>query len=58
MPQVYGRTSLTSPAGDAVVAVDSVEGEEHMVQNGGITDEDVADGWVLACCTRPLDPVA
>jgi hypothetical protein len=25
-----------------------------MLQNGGITDEDVAAGWLLACCSRPL----
>ena len=28
-----------------------------MVPNGGITDEDVAAGWVLACCSRPLGDV-
>ena len=37
--------------------VRKLEGEVHMVQNGGITDEDMADGWVLACCTRPLGDV-
>ncbi len=25
-----------------------------MVQNGGITDEDVEDGYILACCSKPL----
>ncbi|RUM57271.1 MAG: hybrid-cluster NAD(P)-dependent oxidoreductase [Marinomonas sp.] len=27
------------------------EGETHMEANGGITDEDVAEGYVLSCCT-------
>lgn len=34
-----------------------IEGEVHMVHNGGITDEDVADGFVLACCSKPLGRV-
>lgn len=32
-------------------------GEVHMVHNGGITDEDIAEGWILACCSRPLGRV-
>ncbi|MCZ2720761.1 hybrid-cluster NAD(P)-dependent oxidoreductase [Marinomonas sp. 15G1-11] len=27
------------------------EGETQMEHNGGITDEDIADGYVLSCCT-------
>jgi stachydrine N-demethylase, reductase component len=34
-----------------------LEGTVHMVQNGGMTDEDVQAGWVLACCTRPIGNV-
>ena len=37
--------------------VRKLEGRVHMVQNGGITDEDVDAGWVLACCSRPLGDV-
>lgn len=37
--------------------VRKLEGKVHMVPNGGITDEDVAEGWVLACCTRPIGDV-
>lgn len=33
-------------------------GDVHMVHNGGITEDDIADGFVLACCTRPLGKVA
>ena len=29
-------------------------GEVHMVHNGGISDEDIADGYILACCSNPL----
>ncbi len=32
-------------------------GEVHMVHNGGITEEDIADGYVLACCTNPIGKV-
>jgi len=27
------------------------EGQTTMEHNGGITDEDVAEGYVLSCCT-------
>ncbi len=33
------------------------EGEVHMVHNGGITEEDVEDGWILACCSNPIGRV-
>jgi len=33
-------------------------GEVHMVHNGGITDEDIAEGFILACCSRPLGRVS
>ena len=32
-------------------------GEVHMVHNGGITDADVAAGYILACCARPMGRV-
>ena len=32
-------------------------GEVHMVHNGGITDEDIEDGYVLACCSHPIGRV-
>jgi hypothetical protein len=32
-------------------------GEVHMVHNGGITDEDVARGYILACCSNPVGRV-
>lgn len=33
-------------------------GEVHMVHNGGISDEDIAEGYILACCSNPIGRVA
>ncbi len=33
-------------------------GEVHMVHNGGITDDDIAEGYILACCSHPMGAVA
>uniref|UniRef100_UPI001356A288 flavin reductase family protein n=1 Tax=Chelativorans xinjiangense TaxID=2681485 RepID=UPI001356A288 len=33
------------------------EGQVHMVHNGGITDEDIDDGYILACCSNPISRV-
>ncbi|RVG79283.1 hybrid-cluster NAD(P)-dependent oxidoreductase, partial [Sinorhizobium meliloti] len=38
--------------------VRKTEGQVHMVHNGGITDEDVEDGYILACCSKPLGRVS
>ncbi|SLN24241.1 3-ketosteroid-9-alpha-hydroxylase reductase subunit [Roseivivax jejudonensis] len=32
-------------------------GEVHMVHNGGISEEDIAEGYILACCSRPIGTV-
>ena len=32
-------------------------GEVHMVHNGGITDDDIAQGYILACCSHPIGAV-
>lgn len=37
--------------------VKKTEGEVHMVHNGGITDEDIEDGYILACCSNPIGRV-
>ncbi|KMK65207.1 hybrid-cluster NAD(P)-dependent oxidoreductase [Puniceibacterium sp. IMCC21224] len=34
--------------------VRKVSGEAHMVHNGGISDDDIADGYILACCSNPI----
>lgn len=33
------------------------EGQVHMLHNGGITDEDIEDGYILACCSNPIGRV-
>lgn len=37
--------------------VKKLSGEVHMVHNGGISEEDIAAGYVLACCSHPLGRV-
>ncbi|SHI65784.1 hybrid-cluster NAD(P)-dependent oxidoreductase [Wenxinia saemankumensis] len=37
--------------------VRKTEGQVHMVHNGGITEEDIAEGYILACCSNPLGRV-
>ncbi|MCO6186644.1 hybrid-cluster NAD(P)-dependent oxidoreductase [Rhizobium sp. L1K21] len=32
-------------------------GEVDIQHNGGISDSDLEDGYILACCSRPLGPV-
>lgn len=34
-----------------------LSGEVHMVHNGGISDADIAAGYILACCSHPLGRV-
>jgi stachydrine N-demethylase, reductase component len=38
--------------------IQKLSGEVHMVHNGGITDEDIEDGYILACCSKPLGAVS
>ena len=37
--------------------VQKLSGQVHMVHNGGITDEDIEAGYILACCSRPIGAV-
>ncbi|MGQ7847144.1 2Fe-2S iron-sulfur cluster-binding protein [Granulosicoccus sp. 3-233] len=34
-----------------------LEGEVHMVHNGGISEDDIAEGYILACCSYPMGKV-
>ncbi|TGV92739.1 2Fe-2S iron-sulfur cluster-binding protein, partial [Mesorhizobium sp. M2E.F.Ca.ET.154.01.1.1] len=34
--------------------VRKTEGQVHMVHNGGITEDEIADGFILACCSNPV----
>jgi ferredoxin-NADP reductase len=59
---VAKRSGLNIPSGCTfglcgTCKVKKTAGEVHMVHNGGISDEDVADGFILACCSRPLGKV-
>ncbi|CAM3050183.1 Ferredoxin-NADP reductase [Paracoccus aminovorans] len=38
--------------------VRKTSGEVHMVHNGGITEDDIAEGYILACCSHPIGAVA
>lgn len=38
--------------------VKKTAGDVHMVHNGGISDEDIAEGWILACCSHPMGQIA
>lgn len=38
--------------------VRKLSGEVHMVHNGGITEDDIAEGYILACCSHPIGKVA
>lgn len=37
--------------------VRKIAGQIHMVHNGGITEEDIADDYFLACCSNPIGRV-
>ncbi|MFC0326371.1 2Fe-2S iron-sulfur cluster-binding protein [Halomonas organivorans] len=47
MPAAWGSL----PPGTCRVPL--VAGEVEMDHNGGITDEDVAEGYILSCCSKP-----
>lgn len=34
-----------------------LSGEVHMVHNGGISQEDIDEGYILACCSNPIGTV-
>ncbi|MCQ0971037.1 hybrid-cluster NAD(P)-dependent oxidoreductase [Paracoccus sp. TK19116] len=35
-----------------------LEGQVLMVHSGGISDDDIEDGFILACCSKPIGKVA
>ncbi|MQY44044.1 2Fe-2S iron-sulfur cluster binding domain-containing protein [Epibacterium sp. SM1969] len=37
--------------------VKKTKGEVHMVHNGGITEDDIEAGYILACCSNPIGNV-
>lgn len=38
--------------------IKKVSGEVHMVHNGGISDEDIEEGYILACCSHPIGEIS
>ena len=38
--------------------IKKISGDVHMVHNGGISDEEIADGYILACCSTPITDVS
>ena len=37
--------------------VKKISGNVHMVHNGGISEDDVAAGYILACCSHPMGEI-
>ena len=37
--------------------VKKTAGEVHMVHNGGISEDDIEEGYILACCSNPIGKV-
>ena len=37
--------------------VRKISGDVQMVHSGGISDDDIADGFILACCSKPVGRV-
>lgn len=70
--QVAGATTLHAAAASAGLAIPKacgmgicgtcrvrmLEGETVMNHNGGITDEEIAEGYVLSCCTTAASDVS
>jgi len=38
--------------------VKKLSGDVHMVHNGGISEDDIAAGYILACCSHPIGRVS
>ena len=60
---VAKRSGLNIPSGCTfglcgTCRIKKVSGEVHMVHNGGISDEDIEDGYILACCSHPMGKIA
>lgn len=60
---VAKRSGLNIPSGCTfglcgTCRVRKLQGEVHMVHNGGITDDEIAEGYILACCSNPIGKVA
>ncbi len=59
---VAKRSGLNIPSGCTfglcgTCKIMKISGEVHMVHNGGISDEDIEEGYILACCSNPMGRV-
>jgi len=60
---VAKRSGLNIPSGCTfglcgTCKIRKTAGEVHMVHNGGISDDDIAQGFILACCSHPMGEVS
>lgn len=60
--QVAKSVGLNLPSGCqfgvcGTCKVKRLSGEVHMVHNGGIREEEVDEGYMLACCSKPMGTV-
>lgn len=60
---VAKRSGLNIPSGCTfglcgTCKVKKLSGDVHMVHNGGISDDDIAEGYILACCSHPMGKVS
>lgn len=60
---VAKRAGLNIPSGCTfglcgTCKVKKTAGEVHMVHNGGISDDDIEAGYILACCSNPMGKVS
>lgn len=61
--QVAKQAGLNIPSGCTfgvcgTCRVKKAAGEVVMVHNGGISEDDVEEGYILACCSKPIGKVA
>ncbi|MDO5704885.1 MAG: 2Fe-2S iron-sulfur cluster-binding protein, partial [Paracoccus sp. (in: a-proteobacteria)] len=59
---VARRVGLNIPSGCTfglcgTCKIRKISGEVNMVHNGGISDEEIAEGYILACCSKPQGQV-
>ncbi|GHE04484.1 dioxygenase [Defluviimonas sp. 20V17] len=60
--QVAKGSALTIPSGCTfgvcgTCKVRKISGAVHMVHNGGISEDDIEAGYILACCSTPIGTV-
>jgi stachydrine N-demethylase, reductase component len=59
---VAKRAGLNIPSGCTfglcgTCKVKKTSGDVHMVHNGGISEDDIAEGYILACCSNPMGKI-